>query len=540
MQRIWNLMLFGGGVAAILWTDPGLLREDALIIILAATLIAAIGGFFLARKGTAQAGPPAGGPDSTAPIDLAAISHSFIVPGFAALLLSTLYWYRAALSVSGFEDGLGFKLAEAFLFWVPAAFFMSLYRAPGEGLRPSRRKIYILRLITGLVAGLLGMTGASQIHLWYDARYDRTSLADAMAHQKNHYIADDVSITWSHSRRDLDVELTWPQSDERNNYQELRRIRSLASNIARFTSRHDTDLVTIRMTRDGQLFADLEWPADHGRRAWDMVRIDYEAAGISPLPHQADLQHIMNAIPPAARDNRMQAGMIGDTLHLWRAGLSPPGPEKDTRLRDRPTTPSTPPETALSNGQGRIHPELPPDTIRALDTDWRAANHIIRDIRSVFRDIQAYGVTMPGYPPGRIHRLIVPASEADGYFEAQRHLPVPDGHALIQLSDTAGVQIEDTGMRRAPVRLVWNDGRFGPSHNDITLWPWSKGAVGAKFMVYLLDVDDDGNVVLHLEGLDGGAADPGTFRIEPGQTIDLDSVYLAHLGWRRTGAGPQR
>ncbi len=532
-------MIFGGGVAAILLADPGLLREDALIMILAATLIAAIGGFFLARKGSSQAGPIAAGPDGTVQMDLAAISHSFIVPGIAALLLSTLYWYRAALGRSGFEDGLGFKLAEAFLFWVPAVFFMSLYRAPGEGLRPSRRKTLILRLITGLVAGLLGMATASQIHDWYDAHFDRTTLADAMAHSINHHISDDVSVTWSHSRPNLDVELSWPQSDETNNYQELRRIRSRASHFARFTRRHDTERVTIRMTRDGQLFADIEWPADHGRRAWDMVRIDYEAAGISSLPHQADLQLVMNALPPAARDNRMQAGMIGDTLHLWRAGLSLPGPEKDTRLRDRPTTPSTPIETALSSGHSRIHPELPPDTIRALDTDWRAANHVIRDIRSVFRDIPAFGVTMPAYPPGRIHRLLVPASETDGYFEAQRHLPVPPGHALIQLSDTTGVQIEDQGMRRAPVRLVWNDGRFGPSHNDITLWPWSKGAVGAKFMVYLLDVDNDGNVVLHLESLTDTEPDPGTIRLEPGQTIDLNSLYLAHLGWRRTGAGQQ-
>lgn len=298
MPHIWNLILFAGGLAAILLTDPGLLREEALIIILAATLLAAIGGFFLARKGSSQAGPIADGPDGTVQIGLAAISHSFLVPGIAAFLLSTLYWYRAVLGISGFGDGLGFELAETLLFWVPAAFFMSLYRAPGEGLRPSRRKFFVLRLITGVVAGLLGSGTASQIHDWHDARFDRTSLADAVSHSTNHHISDDVSVTWSHSRSDLNVELFWPQSDETNNYQELRRIRSLAFHFARFTRRHDTDRVTIRMTRDGQLFAELDWPGDDQRRARDIVRIDYEAAGISPLPHQADVQHVKNALPP--------------------------------------------------------------------------------------------------------------------------------------------------------------------------------------------------------------------------------------------------
>ena len=137
------------------------------------------------------------------------------------------------------------------------------------------------------------------------------------------------------------------------------------------------------------------------------------------------------------------------------------------------------------------------------------------------------------------YRLTIPASETDGFFRAQRLLPVPPGHALIQITDTIGVQIEDTGMRRAPVRLVWNDGRFGPSHNDIALWPWSREAVGPDFRVYLLDVDRDGNVVLHLETVTGTEPDLGTFRLEPGQTIELNSLYLAHLGWHRTGADPQ-
>jgi len=53
-----------------------------------------------------------------------------------------------------------------------------------------------------------------------------------------------------------------------------------------------------------------------------------------------------------------------------------------------------------------------------------------------------------------------------------------------------------------------------------------------------LDVDPAGNVTLFLESLSGPDTepDPGTIRLEPGQTIDLNSVYLAHLVWRRIDA----
>jgi hypothetical protein len=536
-MRFWILLLFCGGLAAILLADPRLLREGALAMLLAVALFAAIVGLFLARKDTAPSGTQPAGPAGPVPSDLAALSRSFILPGTGAFLLSVLYWYRAALGISGFEDGIGFQLAQTLLFWVPAAVFMVLYRAPGESLRPSRRSTLLLRVLTGLITGLLGMTAASQIHAWHDARYDRTTLADAMAHYRNHMLPDDVTVAWSHSRPDLDVELSWPLSADRISYRELHRIRSLANLYARLADRNDTDHVHVRMTRDGVQFAGLDWSADD-RRPWDLVHINHEAAGISPRPDPDDIRHVLDGIPPTARSNRIHGRMVGDTLHLWRAGIMTPGTDQDTRPHHRQAAPYTPDGTARSNGHGRIHPELHPDSIRAIALDWRAANHLIRDIRSIFRDIPVYGIAMPGYPPGMVHHLLIPASETGGYFEAQRHLPVPDGHALIQLSDTIGVQVEDTGMRRAPVRLVWNDGRFGPSHNDITLWPWSRGAVGPALSVYLLDLDADGNVVLHFESLSDSAAEPGTVRLEPGQTIDLNSMYLSHLGWRRTGAGP--
>ena len=577
MARIWTLLLFGVGVAAILLADPRLLREAALGLLLAAALLAAVGGLFLARKGPTRSGthpdersgafdppgatdppgtmdPPGAidppdtmDPPGPAPPDLAGLSRSFILPGTGAFLLSVLYWYRAALGVGGFEDGFGFRLAQTYFFWVPAVVFISLYRAPGEGLGPSRRSTFLLRILTAVFAGLLGMTAASQIHAWHDARYDRTSLADAVSHLQRHIIPDDVTVSWSHSRPELTVELSWPLHPDRPSYQELRRIRSLADRFARLSNRHDTDTVTLQMTRDDQVFAALDWSAHHDGRPWDQVRIDHETAGITPWPGPDDIRHVMDGIPPTARTERLHSRLIGDTLHFWRAGTTPPGatppgPDPDLQSRNRQAAPSTRDNTGQGNGnspiQPGIHPELHPDTIRAIAQDWRALNHVIRDIRSVFRDIPAFGITMPGYPAGNTHHLHIPATDMDGYFQAQRFLPVPAGHALIQLSDTTGLAVDDTGIRRSPVRLVWNDGRFGPSHNDITLWPWSRGTVGLRFHVFLLDVDPAGNVTLFLESLTGPdtAADPGTVRLEPGQTIDLNSVYLAHLGWRRTDA----
>ena len=570
MARVWTLLLFGGGTAAILLADPRLLREAALGMLLAAGLLSAGGGLFLARKAPAQSGthpddlsgafnPPGAidtpdtmDPPGPAPPDLAGLSRSFIIPGTGALLLSVLYWYRAALGVGGFEDGFGFRLVQTYLFWVPAVVFVCLYRAPGEGLRPSRRSTFLLRILTAVFAGLLGMTAASQIHAWHDARFDRTTLADAVSHLQRHIIPDDVTVSWSHSRPELTVELSWPLHPDRPSYQELRRIRSLADRFARLSNRHDTDTVTLQMTRDGQVFAELDWSAHDDGRPWDQVRIDHEAAGITPWPGPDDIRHAMDGIPSTARTVRLHSRLIGDTLHFWRAGTTPPGtsppgatppdPDQETPHRNRQAAPSTRDNTGQGNGnssiQPGIHPELHPDTIRAIALDWRALNHVIRDIRSVFRHIPAFGVTMPGYPAGTTHHLIIPITDTDGYFQAQRFLPVPAGHALIQLSDTTGLAVDDTGIRRSPVRLVWNDGRFGPSHNDITLWPWSRGTVGLRFHVFLLDVDPAGNVTLFLESLSGPETepDPGTVRLEPGQTIDLNSVYLGHLGWRQTGA----
>lgn len=557
MRRIWTLFPFGGGIAGILLAEPRLLREDVLVILLAAGLLATLGGLFLApkRKGTAQSDPSpdklTGQMDIAGPVspidpvsaDPAGLIRSFVIPFIAAFLLSVLYWYRAAQNVGGFEDGLGFQLAQTLLFWVPAVVIVALYRAPAEGLRPARRSTFLLRILAALFAGLLGMTAATQIHAYRDARYDRVTLTEAMGHHQRHFIPDDVTVNWSHSPPELRAELSWPLPPEWTSYQELRRIRSLADRFARLSGRHDTDRVTLQMTRNGQTFAELSWSAGNDGRAWDLVRIDHDAAGISPRPGPADIRQVMDGIPPTAHSDRIHARMRGDTLQLRRAGATRPGPEQAATCRDLQATPSTRDTTGPGNGHGRTQQEMHPDTIRALARDWRALNHVIRDVRPIFRDISMYCITMPGYPAGTVHNLAIPASETGGFFEAQRHLPVPQGHALIQISDTTGLPVEDTGMHRAPVRLVWNDGRFGPSHNDITLWPWSRGTLGLRYRVILLDVDDSGNVILFLESLSGPETEPGTgpdpgiIRLEPGDTIELDSVYLGHLGWRRTNDG---
>jgi len=218
MWRIWNMLLFGGGIAAILLADPRQLHGEAVFgILMVVAVLANAAGLLLGpgRKDAAEAGLSpqeySSQADPTGPKspDSAGLIQSYVIPVLAALLLSVLYWYRGALDTGAMESSMRFRITEALLFWVPALAFIGLYRAPDEGFRV-RRSVLLLRLLTGLIAGLLGMTGAAQIHKWYDARYDRTTLVDAMAHHKNHFLADDVTVTWSHSRPDLDVELSWP------------------------------------------------------------------------------------------------------------------------------------------------------------------------------------------------------------------------------------------------------------------------------------------------------------------------------------------
>lgn len=118
-----------------------ILREGLLVAFLGVIGLAAAANLIFARIPPGTAHRTFG--------DLVAIA-------LIAVLLSSVFWFRAALGVSGW-DGIGFGIIISLGWWLPAVAFAVLYRHPGKSWLAQGRGRFLARVAVAAVASLAGL-----------------------------------------------------------------------------------------------------------------------------------------------------------------------------------------------------------------------------------------------------------------------------------------------------------------------------------------------------------------------------------------------
>lgn len=478
-HQLYPVLLVAAFLALFALPAPASLRESVLVALFILALVAFLLGMTFAR-------PPAAG---------AASAHLAVVLA-ASVVLSAIFWFRFALDARTFEAGMTVKLAHAFLFWLPAVAFACLYRFPGERWWPAGRLRFAGRTAGAVVAGLFGLLVAIAAHDFIRTHHDREPLAKVMEQMQSRAADDGISLTYRHDDGVLYLDLAWPAMDDRSNHAELRRIRGFAHRYARLVERIDTDRLVLAMSRNGERFAGLEWSRGDAGRPWDLVRVDHAAAGIEPFPDQRDLGLMAEHIVAAERPRQLGVAMDGSTLHLtWNGDAA-----------------------AVDSAEG----------IQAIAREWRAVNQLVRETRLVFRQVDAFRISMPG------HDLDVSAADVPRHFRAQRHITVPAGSAVIQLSDDPDETPPAQRADVAPACFLWRDGEFTQRSNRACLWPWESGVLeSAGYRVHLLDVTAAGEVRFLLAALHDARSDAGPIVLSPGQSVRLGGIHVRHLDWHQ-------
>lgn len=127
--------------------------------------------------------------------------------------------------------------------------------------------------------------------------------------------------------------------------------------------------------------------------------------------------------------------------------------------------------------------------------------------------------------PGHSVSVEADSESLNGTFRFQRLLPVSDASAKIQIFDSEEMPELPETAGGAPVMILWEDGEFDTRRNKAgPLWPWESSLLsGYHFHITGLEADGTVHFVIHPFGRQEEAH---RMRLQPGQTEQLDSVYL--------------
>jgi len=230
---------------------------------------------------------------------------------------------------------------------------------------------------------------------------------------------------------------------------------------------------------------------DVGRR---LLLHSADAAGLSPLPDQMDLDGLLRSLPARVRTGELCSRALGDRVWIGRC--------------DETTSPVTAQE------------------VRSMERDWNGANILIRELSRVFPAISAFRVELADYA------LDVPQAAATAWLDAREWLSVPGGKVRLWASDDLGGPPPDAKPMAAPVEIIWQDGQRGPGRNHVAQWLWQVRELrAAGLRICLLELSPDGRVRLFLESVGARSAALTPVTVMPGESIDWEGIHLRHLGW---------
>jgi len=478
------LILVFAALASLL--PSAILREGLLVAFLGVIGLAAAANLIFARVPPATAHRAFG--------DLVAVA-------LVAVVLTSVYWFRAAMGITGW-DGFGFGILIILGWWLPAVTFAVLYRHPGERWLAQGRGRFLARVLVAVVASLAGLPIQSVLQEQHALQVERAGLPQAVEELAARTLPDGASMHFEHDGGVLTLHVAWPERESAGNYRELALLRALAGDAGRMqpggadrlVERVNVDRVTLEVRRGDQILAAMDWPQAGLERGAQAMEIDYDAAGLSPLPDQTDLDGLLRSLPSRVRTGDLCSRAPGDRVWIGRC------------------VETTSPVTAQE--------------VRSMERDWSGANILIRELSRVFPAISAFRVELAGYA------LDIPQAAATAWFDAREWLPVPEGAVRLWISDDLGGQPPEAEPMAAPAAIIWRDGQWGPGRNHVALWPWQVGELSAAGLrIYLLELSPEGRVRLFLEPIGAGSAALAPVTVMPGESLDWEGIHLRHLGW---------
>ncbi|MCG5497659.1 hypothetical protein LRB11_16300 [Ectothiorhodospira haloalkaliphila] len=425
----------------------------------------------------------------------------FVVIALVAVLLTSFYWFRVALGVSGW-DVIGLKIVMGLAWWLPAVAFAVLYRHPGERWLEQGRGRFLARVSVAVVASLAGLPTQSVLKEQHALHVEHAGLPQAVEELAARTLPDGATMRFELEGRVLTLHVGWPERGAGGSYRQLAMLINLAGDAGRMqpggadrlVRRVNVDRVNLEVRRGDQILATMDWPQAGLQRGAQALEIDYDAAGLSRLPDQADLDDLLRSLPPHVRTGELCSRALDEQVWIGRCNEIPS------------------PVTAQE--------------FRALKRDWSGANILIRELSRVFPAISGFRLELAGY------ELDVPPPAAADWVDARKWLPVPDGTARLWVSDDPDGQPPEAESTAAPVNVVWRDGHWGPGHNHVELWPWQVGELSAAGLrIYLLELSPEGGLRLFLEPIDPRSGVPNAVTLMPGESIDWEDIHLRHLGW---------
>ena len=463
-----------------------ILRDGLLVLFLAVVALALVTNLIFARATPAAAGRAYG---------------DFVVVALVAVALTSVYWFRAAMGISGW-DGIGFGILITLGWWLPAVAFAVLYRHPGERWLEQGRGRFLARVSVSVVASLAGLPLQGMLQERHALQVERAGLPQAVEELAARTLPDGATMRFEHEGRVLTLHVGWPERGAGGSYRQLAMLRNLAGDAGRMrpggadrlVRRVNVDRVNLEVRRGDQILATMDWPQAGLQRGSQALEIDYEAAGLSPLPDQTDLEDLLRSLPTRVQTGELCGRVLGDRVWIGRC------------------VETSSPVTA--------------EKVRSMERDWSGANILIRELSRVFPAISGFRLELVGY------ELDVPSPAATASFDAREWLPVPDGTARLWVTDDPDAQPPEAESTAAPLNVVWRDGQWGLRRNYAALWPWQVWALSAAGLrVYLLEVSPEGGVRLFLEPIDLRSGVPAEITLMPHESIDREGIHLRHLGW---------
>ncbi len=416
--------------------------------------------------------------------------HSYLMIGFAGAVLTGIFFFRITSGSYGIETGFGIRLTKALFFWAPAALFALLYRAEGESWIAGKRSVILIRLLVAVAASFVGLAASELAR----SQIDSLPLEDALIHVERQLPEGNNRVDFRQERSVLHLDVTLDPSFTEPNIRALQRLRSIADRSSRLTSRKDTDSLNLRIHRNGTELAALNWPDPETNRPADRLRINYSGTGLSRLPAEGDLDYLFNTVQGIFRPKNLEVSLEDAALILRWTGNT----ENAEEILNDPL-------------------EIP-----EIIHDWQAAGRVAIRAASLFEGLESIRLHMPG------HSVSVAADSVNVHFRFQRLTPVPDVSARIQIFNSEEMPELPETAGGAPVMILWGDGEFDTRRNRTEpLWPWESSPLsGYHFHITELEADGTVHFVIHPFGSQEEAR---WMRLQPGQTEQLDSVYLRNV-----------
>ena len=377
-EWIYPFALVSGFLALAAMLPPAILRDGMLAVCLLVVFLAVIAQLVAARRCTAA--------ESRSRKDI-------VFPAVVSLGLSTLFWYRAAIGVSGW-DGIGFGIVITLGWWLPAAAFAALYRYPGERwLEQGRGRFFLRLVVVGVFASLPALPIQSMLHEQRAVRAEIAGLPGAVESLAERVLPRGAGIEYRLDNGVLHLDVTWPVLTETGHYRQITMLHSLAGDAGalrpggadRLVERVNVDRVRLQVFRGERLIADMDWPRQGLRRGEQALFIDHDAAGLVSFPTQAILDELLRGVPERYQTGYLCARGMDGEIWIERCEGDP----------------------------GSVADEDVPELKQELGRDWQAINLLVREITRVFPDVSAFQVTLAG------HEVSVPRAAVSPAFDAR-------------------------------------------------------------------------------------------------------------------------